>query len=64
MASRTAYSLETDVWSLGCMFYTLIVGTPPFEEEGVKLTLDRVIIGEYSLPQSISPEASDLIRVR
>jgi len=46
------------------MFYTLIVGTPPFEEEGVKLTLDRVIIGEYSLPQSISPEASDLIRVR
>ena len=31
IATRGPHGLESDVWSLGCMLYTLIVGCPPFD---------------------------------
>ena len=31
IATRGPHGLESDVWSLGCMLYTLIVGSPPFD---------------------------------
>lgn len=63
MAQRSAHGLESDVWSLGCMLYTLLVGKPPFDTEAVKSTLNRVIIGEYEIPSYVSSTASDLIQV-
>ncbi|XP_060586967.1 serine/threonine-protein kinase PLK4-like isoform X2 [Ruditapes philippinarum] len=61
VASRSAHGLEADVWSLGCMFYTFLVGTPPFDTDTVKTTLNRVIKGDFDLPNNLSPEAIDLI---
>lgn len=61
VASRSAHGLEADVWSLGCMFYTFLVGTPPFDTDTVKTTLNRVIKGDFDLPDTLSPEAVDLI---
>lgn len=63
VASRTAHSLETDLWSLGCMFYTMLVGKPPFDTEGAHPTLKRIIIGEYAIPTHISENARNLIQV-
>ena len=31
VASRGPHGLESDVWSLGCMLYTLFTGRPPFD---------------------------------
>ena len=31
VAKREAHGLESDIWSLGCMVYTMLVGTPPFD---------------------------------
>lgn len=59
---RTAHGLEADVWSLGCMLYTFLVGKPPFDTDAVKSTLNRVISAEYELPDHLSPEAKDLIQ--
>ncbi|XP_053399578.1 serine/threonine-protein kinase PLK4-like isoform X2 [Mercenaria mercenaria] len=61
VASRSAHGLEADVWSLGCMFYTFLVGTPPFDTDTVRTTLNRVIKGDFDLPDNLSPEALDLI---
>ncbi|TPP64731.1 Serine/threonine-protein kinase PLK4 [Fasciola gigantica] len=61
VASHGQQGLETDVWSVGCMFYTLIVGRPPFDTREVRSTLNRVLAVDYELPTTLSPEATDLI---
>ncbi|XP_058062594.1 serine/threonine-protein kinase PLK4 [Anopheles bellator] len=61
VASRSSHGLPADVWGLGCMLYTLLVGRPPFDTNGIKSTLTRVVMSDYILPHHISPDASDLI---
>ncbi|CAF1609902.1 unnamed protein product, partial [Didymodactylos carnosus] len=61
IATRSSHSFETDVWSLGILIYTLLVGHPPFDTESVLSTLSRVAKVEYELPSSLSDEAKDLI---
>ncbi|KAK3776150.1 hypothetical protein RRG08_017085 [Elysia crispata] len=62
IAMRSAHGLEADVWSLGCMLYTLLVGHAPFDTDAVKSTLNRVILAEYHLPDNLSRAACDLIQ--
>lgn len=61
VATRGPHGMESDVWSVGCMLYTLIVGKPPFETEAVRRTLNKVVLGDYNIPDHISTEARDLI---
>ena len=61
VATRSAHGLEADIWGLGCLLYTLLVGTPPFDTSGVKSTLTRVVMSDYTLPDHLSFEAKDLI---
>uniref|UniRef100_A0A6Q2WRZ0 Serine/threonine-protein kinase PLK4 n=1 Tax=Esox lucius TaxID=8010 RepID=A0A6Q2WRZ0_ESOLU len=61
VATRSAHGLESDVWSLGCMFYAFLMGRPPFDTDTVKHTLNKVVLGEYSMPSHVSQEAQDLI---
>lgn len=61
VASRGSHGLEADVWGLGCLLYTLLVGTPPFDTQAVRSTLTRVVMASYELPTHLSREAKDLI---
>ncbi|XP_048387597.1 serine/threonine-protein kinase PLK4 isoform X2 [Stegostoma tigrinum] len=61
IATHSAHGLESDVWSLGCMFYTFLVGKPPFDTDTVKNTLNKVMLADYKMPTFISGEAQDLI---
>ncbi|XP_013418582.1 serine/threonine-protein kinase PLK4 [Lingula anatina] len=62
IAMRGAHGLEADVWSLGCMLYTFLVGKPPFDTQAVRTTLNRVISAEFDMPDHLSLEAKDLIK--
>eukprot|EP00123_Amoebidium_parasiticum_P021595 comp70165_c0_seq1/m.48102 comp70165_c0_seq1/g.48102 ORF comp70165_c0_seq1/g.48102 comp70165_c0_seq1/m.48102 type:complete len:371 (-) comp70165_c0_seq1:50-1162(-) len=61
IVSRRPHGLESDLWSLGVIIFTMLVGKPPFDSKKIKTTFDKVTRAEYTLPDTLSPEASDLI---
>lgn len=61
VASREVHGLPADVWGLGCMLYTLLVGSPPFHTQHVKTTLNKVINGDFKIPAELSLQAQDLL---
>lgn len=61
VAMRTAHGQPADVWGLGIMMYTLLVGRPPFDTDGVASTLKKVVSSELMIPINMSIEARDLL---
>uniref|UniRef100_A0A3P9HNG6 Serine/threonine-protein kinase PLK n=1 Tax=Oryzias latipes TaxID=8090 RepID=A0A3P9HNG6_ORYLA len=59
---KKGHSYEVDVWSLGCILYTLLVGKPPFETSCLKDTYNRIKKNNYTIPWQINPAASALIK--
>jgi polo-like kinase 1 len=61
--AKRGHSFEVDVWSMGVILYTLLVGKPPYEAKDVKATYQRIINNEYSFPKhtQVSDVAKDLI---
>lgn len=63
LEGKAGHSYEVDIWSLGVIIYTLIIGKPPFETSDVKATYKRIRMNAYTFPEHvvISEAAKDLI---
>ncbi len=63
LEGKAGHSYEVDVWSLGVIIYTLIIGKPPFETQDVKTTYRKIRMNAYQFPEHIpiSDAAKDLI---
>lgn len=63
LEGKGGHSYEVDIWSLGVIIYTLIIGKPPFETTDVKATYKRIKENNYSFPEHvpISDQAKTLI---
>jgi len=62
IVSKQPHGIETDIWSLGCVLYALLVGKPPFESGNSQETMKKVMQGEYSFPIGLSEEITDLLK--
>ena len=66
LARPVGYSFEVDIWAVGVMIYTLLVGKPPFETSDVKKTYKNIKMSFYEFPNEIvdeiSSEAKNLIK--
>uniref|UniRef100_A0A452VJ11 polo kinase n=1 Tax=Ursus maritimus TaxID=29073 RepID=A0A452VJ11_URSMA len=58
---RQGHGPEADVWSLGCVMYTLLCGNPPFETVDLKETYRCIKQVHYTLPASLSLPARQLL---
>ena len=63
LEDKNGHSYEVDIWSLGVILYTFLIGKPPFETNDVKSTYRKIRMGTYTFPEhiSISPYARNLI---
>ncbi|KAL0477302.1 polo-like protein kinase PLK1 [Acrasis kona] len=59
------HSYEVDIWSIGVMLYTFLIGIPPFETSTVKDTYEKIRLNSYTFPTNgpqISSSAKALIK--
>eukprot|EP00747_Dinoflagellata_sp_TGD_P165947 gnl/TRDRNA2_/TRDRNA2_188009_c0_seq1.p1 gnl/TRDRNA2_/TRDRNA2_188009_c0~~gnl/TRDRNA2_/TRDRNA2_188009_c0_seq1.p1 ORF type:complete len:991 (+),score=135.87 gnl/TRDRNA2_/TRDRNA2_188009_c0_seq1:67-3039(+) len=57
LEGKHGHSYEVDIWSLGVIVYTMVVGRPPFETSDVKTTYRRIRYNQYSFPENVSVSA-------
>lgn len=63
MVKRQPYNEKVDAWALGIICYELLVGAPPFESIGFHPTIRRIVFDEVIIPDYVSREASDIIKM-
>ncbi|TPX68540.1 hypothetical protein SpCBS45565_g02977 [Spizellomyces sp. 'palustris'] len=61
--TQTGHSFEVDIWSLGVVMYTLLIGKPPFQTKDVKAIYKKIRDNSYEFPPqiAISRSAKDII---
>ena len=60
--TKKGHGFEVDIWSTGCIMYTLLVGKPPFETNSLKETYSKIKRIEYTIPEDqVGNAAAQLI---
>ncbi len=57
-----SYTNAVDNWAVGCVFWELLVGTPPFLASEEEILFYKITDNQVEIPAHVSADAADLIR--
>ena len=60
-ASKLGYDIKADIWSLGAIFYEMLIGKYIFDAEDMEELVKKVEDGEYTIPTSLSKEVASFL---
>ena len=61
-SKKLGYDEKADIWSLGTLCYEMVRGKKAFDAETLDELLEKVEIGKYTLPISLSSEIVDFLK--
>lgn len=61
-AQQEYYGRAADVWSLGVLIYTMLMGAFPFDAPDMNGLRKKVLAGRWDRPLGASKEANDIVR--
>lgn len=57
----SSYDSKVDIWSLGCIFYTIITGRSPFAANDLNSFMKKINKGLYEMPVGTTFECLQFI---
>jgi serine/threonine protein kinase len=55
------YDYAVDFWSLGCVMFDMLTGSPPFTGNNNKKIYDKIVANKLKIPFYLSQEAKDIL---
>ncbi|KAG8899364.1 hypothetical protein FRB99_006764, partial [Tulasnella sp. 403] len=62
VAGEEYHGSVSDVWSCGVILFALLVGRLPFDDDNIRILLQKVREGRYAIPDYVDSNGKDLIR--
>ncbi len=62
IAGKKYVGLRVDLWSAGVVLFTLLCGYLPFEDPNTAELYKKILGGEFTIPDFVSPRARELLK--